>query len=769
MIKTGAATFRLAGSWANAMAGTQIALADAGTGTHTVTTKGQVRYDAHGTVTADTLPVDVIEDVMTSLAGALVYTQGTYVPFAGAGASSSHSIDETWLRGPVRVKPRVQRDDLFNYVRGTFVDPQRFWQPTDFPPRENVLYEVADGGHSDTFTASAATDILTVGGAGGWFRGAERVVLETTGTLPAPLSTLTAYYVLKQSATTLKLAADLDDALAGTEIDITTSGSGTHSIRLAERLPRDIDLPFTQDATRAQRIANIHLEKGRQGATLILPCNMKAMPVAVWDVVDVTIGLLGYSGKLFRVIDWQIGADLGIDLTVQEEASASYDWNKGQATVHDPAPDTSLVPALAAVAPTSLTLTSGTAVLDTRLDGSIWSRIKVAWTAPADAFARTIELQYKKSADSTWQNATSVDAGLSESYILDVKDGVAYDVRIRAVNSRGKRSAWVTSSNHTVVGKTAAPADVTSLSASQNGIVVIFKWPQVTDVDLAGYEIRYMAAPFAWADATPLTEVTRGTQITSAGVPPGSWVFGIKARDTSENYSATAATKTLTVTNANDVVLAVEQAPAWPGTLTNFEKHWTGVLVPSSTLAASAHTNAELFEQYVAYPEATCTYEAPEQDLGFDANGVRVWADIVSALGPGETAGTADPQLSIDYKDNAASYDGFEAWQIGTADFRQIKSKITVTTANGKPVVRGFNIVCDVAERTESGTLTVGTGGESIVFAGQFHSVPNVQVTPESGLIPDKSNVTASGFDLVLRNGAGTAVEDAADWTATGA
>jgi microcystin-dependent protein len=55
------------------------------------------------------------------------------------------------------------------------------------------------------------------------------VVLTTTTTLPTGLSLATTYYVIRVSSTVIKLATNLANAVAGTAIDITGQGSGTHT------------------------------------------------------------------------------------------------------------------------------------------------------------------------------------------------------------------------------------------------------------------------------------------------------------------------------------------------------------------------------------------------------------------------------------------------------------------------------------------------------------------------------------------------------------
>lgn len=82
---------------------------------------------------------------------------------------------------------------------------------------------------SGTFTAVAGTDIITVSGFTVPSTGTA-VVLTTTGTLPAGLSLATTYFVIRIDDTTCKLATTIALANAGTQIDITDAGTGTHTM-----------------------------------------------------------------------------------------------------------------------------------------------------------------------------------------------------------------------------------------------------------------------------------------------------------------------------------------------------------------------------------------------------------------------------------------------------------------------------------------------------------------------------------------------------------
>lgn len=83
---------------------------------------------------------------------------------------------------------------------------------------------------SFTFTADDTTDILTLSSASSDVQTGDLVRLTTTGTLPGGLATATDYYVIRVSDTTIKLATGQGNAYLGTTINLSSAGSGTHTI-----------------------------------------------------------------------------------------------------------------------------------------------------------------------------------------------------------------------------------------------------------------------------------------------------------------------------------------------------------------------------------------------------------------------------------------------------------------------------------------------------------------------------------------------------------
>lgn len=91
---------------------------------------------------------------------------------------------------------------------------------------------------TDIFTTASGDNVLTDTGT--------QVTFTTTGTLPAGIATSTTYYLIFQTSTTFQVASTYANAIAGTEIDITDTGSGTHTVHVSnvtgfQALPYDID------------------------------------------------------------------------------------------------------------------------------------------------------------------------------------------------------------------------------------------------------------------------------------------------------------------------------------------------------------------------------------------------------------------------------------------------------------------------------------------------------------------------------------------------
>lgn len=103
---------------------------------------------------------------------------------------------------------------------------------------------------NQTFTASG--NILTVASTAQFFTGVP-IVFITTGTLPSPLQANVVYYSIQLSLTTMSVATTPENAIAGSAITLTTTGTGTNTVITPVYIPG----VFLGEETHTQTIAEM--------------------------------------------------------------------------------------------------------------------------------------------------------------------------------------------------------------------------------------------------------------------------------------------------------------------------------------------------------------------------------------------------------------------------------------------------------------------------------------------------------------------------------
>lgn len=93
-------------------------------------------------------------------------------------------------------------------------------------------------------TFTAATSDIATSATHGLLTGDGPFRLTSSGTLPAGLALATDYWIIKIDTNTYKFASTLANALAGTAVDVTDTGTGTHTIADVASTARPSD-PFT--------------------------------------------------------------------------------------------------------------------------------------------------------------------------------------------------------------------------------------------------------------------------------------------------------------------------------------------------------------------------------------------------------------------------------------------------------------------------------------------------------------------------------------------
>lgn len=137
---------KLATNLDNAIAGAEITITDAGTGTHTIRKTGEPRYFGGGVLDTAVEPQANIEDIISGMAGRAVYSSGSWKLLAGAFASPTLTFDESHIIGAISVQTRLSRRERFNTVKGTYISPINDGQPSDYPVVTNSTFKTNDNG-----------------------------------------------------------------------------------------------------------------------------------------------------------------------------------------------------------------------------------------------------------------------------------------------------------------------------------------------------------------------------------------------------------------------------------------------------------------------------------------------------------------------------------------------------------------------------------------------------------------------------------------------
>jgi hypothetical protein len=315
---------------------------------------------------------------------------------------------------------------------------------------------------------------------------------------------------------------------------------------------RDVVLPFTTSSNAAQRIAIINLRQARQEITFSAKFNLNAMQLKAGDTVQITNAKLGWTAKVFEVIEWSLSTDgeppvPTIAMTLRETDSTVYAWSVGDEIAVVAAANTDLPDPFTVAAPTGLTLLSDETTAFYQPDGTYIPRIQATWTAPSDEFVQSggkVQVQYKQAAAATLIDWTVVPGDTTLEYITDVKSGTLYTIALYSINFFGVTGSVVTA-NVTASTNNVAPAAVASLSAvTGTGKAVSLDWPDSTERDLGEYEVqRSPASAGTW---TTLAEV-RASRFVDVDVTIGTaYDYRVRAFDRTENAGGFSPTATAT-------------------------------------------------------------------------------------------------------------------------------------------------------------------------------------------------------------------------------
>ena len=546
----------------------------------------------------------------------------------------------------------------------------------------------------------------------------------------------------------------------------------------------------------AEELCEIILKRSRNALAVEVMVTSEALNLTIGDLVDLTYTTGGFSSKLFRVYGLTINTDSSVSLKLIEHQDNFYTWSeKAEApTIADTTlPNPNLVQA-----PASVTLSDQLILYS---DGVVITCLDVTIGASPDSFVDYYQVEYKLSTATDYIIAGQ-GRGLFQR-ILNVIDGLTYNVRVKAFNTLGASSTY-TSATRTIIGGIAPPEDVQDFSCNIIGSDAHLAWTQIGDLDLAHYTIRYspLTSGADWNDSVSLVEKV-ARPATSISVPARTGSYLIKAIDKNGNYSANEsiiATNLTEIGNFNAVATQTE-SPTFAGTTDRTVVLDNTIRLDSSELFDSAIGNfdspttffdsglttfdlyplgfyyfanpIDLGAVYTTRVTAFITQTADNIDDLFDSRTGNF--DDGASNFDGDAPANCNAHLEIALSNDNITYTTYRNFVIGDYSARYYKFRVMMTSSDlaSTPVVSALSVTLDMEDRILSGNdISSGTGTYSVTFTNPFYSSNYaIGITAQSLDTGDYftiSNKTVNGFNVAFKNSAGSGVTKTFDYLAKG-
>ena len=276
----------------------------------------------------------------------------------------------------------------------------------------------------------------------------------------------------------------------------------------------ELQHPFTDNATTAQRLNRISLNYSRQDMTCSVTTDLGYLQLQPFDVVRVTNSRLGFTNKQFEVINQKItivgdqkdGAGvLGVQFELKEYDASIYTFAQSSYDVPPDSgdPDDTSDSSISAPAISSLTQ------VVTEEGAGFKNDIKVALTLQGHDKIIGTEVQYKLSTDSDYTGDLFIGKGVASALIPNVVIGKTYNVRAKHIANDGVTSDYSAASNITISDPSSISAP-SNFSATGHPVGILLSWTNPNNHNLRAIKVYRHTANFTPTDDTYLVDTLMG-------------------------------------------------------------------------------------------------------------------------------------------------------------------------------------------------------------------------------------------------------------------
>lgn len=402
-------------------------------------------------------------------------------------------------------------------------------------------------------------------------------------------------------------------------------------------------------------------------------------------------------------------------------------------------------------------------------DGTIENAIDVWWTNPVTSnYVLTLDKVRLFISDNNGYSWTPLGEtiGSSFSIIGNLIDGVNYKVAVVSIGYNGKVRSITSSPTATIqlIGKSAAPANVTTFLVNQSRDRLYFGWSEVTDLDLAGYEIRYGSS---WVTGFSIAAGLKGNNLIILDFRTGNaQSFWIKAIDTTGNYSATPKEAVVTIDNIpfTNIIQSYSEQTAWGGTKSNVSKVGDNLEIDATFLSGTYVTPVRDVGYVATFKIGVNTLITVAGEDTWQDFGEQTFLDIPDTIRYSGTEIAGASSFEIKTSEDNVTWSDWVLWQAGDYKCRYFQLRMTLTRASTLQDLEcsEFNYFADLPDIDEfqDGEVVTAGDGCNITFTKTLHENPaiNITILTGDGFVWKQSGLSTTGVNIKLYKLDGTAV-----------
>jgi hypothetical protein len=196
-----------------------------------------------------------------------------------------------------------------------------------------------------------------------------------------------------------------------------------------EMIYRDLEFPLTTSVSTVQRLMKVELERNRRQRTVAFPANLSALRLRPWEAATVALDRL--TPFPARVTAWSLAAEGGVDLTLEEEDAAVWDWNPAvdeRATGSNPA----------VVLPNPGVIAAPASIMVETPQTTAFAVLSLSWAAVGSSHLAGYQVEFLPASVAAWQGY----GGSLGATAAAIPTAEPTGFRVRAVARSGAVSGW---------------------------------------------------------------------------------------------------------------------------------------------------------------------------------------------------------------------------------------------------------------------------------------------------------------------------------------